>query len=537
MQETPPNPFVNPNGFKSARKSVSPNPGNYGQDAPNPFVYPRPYRELRELTRQISKPQNHINQPTPISQLPDPLTSHESLNPLNEKETVVDMEKAGNPFFNAAHYKLVRESIALDWAALNAAIDDLAISEVIAELGGIGNQDGDPTKYKVRGENVIINGQLWHSKNSDEGGGGAVSLVCYFEDIQRRDDAKKWIANKFKSRLGTDALKHSLRANATREKPVFEAPESASEYIDDIRDYLHKERGISTSLIDRLVSEGRVYSDPRRNVVMISKQGQLAELRGIEAYKDRNGDWKTTKMLKPGSDKSSGAFMVTVDRDKVKDGSIVHEKTIAVVEAGIDAMSYHMLFPGRDVFSASGASFNFPRKTFFEAYQNGYRFHCGFDSDLAGDKASQNIYNSASLFYYLKTTEPFSNAVKTPSDFLSLLNKKIIRLKLKPALQDHEKDSNQEHDDDDMEAGISQNVLFFNSQNPFSDPANPPKIFYSVAANSIGIPTGKRELVISPELHANVLNEFKIQRDRPENAKDWNELVKPKPKNMPKFTN
>jgi Toprim-like len=537
-----PNPFLDAASFQAARKQLSPAalPTNGTvRDGPNPFTHTKSYLEMRGLTARMSEHTAPIPPTMVVDSLPDPALSDDQASPLSDAavERPLDPKHAGNPFADPEHFQKVKEFTSAHWSALNEAIGDLALVEVIAELHGIGNQDGDPTKYKIRGENVIINGQLWHSKNSDEGGGGAISLVQYFEDLTRRDDAVRWLADRFKSRLGTDALKHSLRNHIAKEKPTFEPPESASEFLNLIRDYLHLERGIDLALIDRLVSEGRVYADTRRNVVMISKQGQLAELRGVEAYRDRTGEWKTTKMLKPGSDKSSGAFMVIVDKDKIRSGTIKSEKTLAVVEAGIDAMSYHMLHPGRDVFSASGASFNFPRKSFFDAYNNGRRFHCAFDADQAGDKASQNIYNSAALYWHFKHTAPFSSVVQTTDDFLSLLNRKVVRLKLTPELGDHQKDEMlAEVDEDELESGLSQNVLFFNEAQPFSDPNRPPKIFFSVKSNSLGFPTGKHELTITPDLYKTILTEFGLSRDRPQNAKDWNELVKPKPKNMPKFT-
>lgn len=524
------NPFVNPAQFKQARTGINQSSTTRPviKDAPNPFVYPQEFAGQRKLTAQMSAtPELVAKQPEPIQ---DASSAPASADPLGDAKELTP-ESIANPFLDFATFKNQRIAALNEWTAMVEAVQDIAVVEVASELGGIGGQDGDPNKYKIRGDNVQINGQQWYNFNADEGSGGPVSMVMAFENLNRHDDAIKWLANRFKNRIGLDSIKASARSGEVREKPKFEPPENAPQFLDHVRRYLTKERGIDRELLERLIAEGRVYADPHKNVVMISKSGQIAELRGVEAFQDRKtGEMRTIKQLKPGSDKNSGAFMIPPDPKKIANGTIKSEKAVAIVEAGIDAMSYHMLFPGRAVASASGAAFNYPRRMFFQAMDNNFAFHCGFDADQAGDKASQNIYNSALLFDHFKK----NHGIQDSKDFLNLFTRKILRLKLRPELHKEEAHGGTE-DDESMDEGLLDNVLFFNKDNPFENPNDPPVVRYQVKQNNLGIPLGNFEIKVTPELHRHILESYKIHRDRPGHAKDWNELVKPKTNNLPKF--
>lgn len=522
-----PNPFFDPFAFKAVAEDIvskSNVRGSMGFIAmPNPFFDPHKFASKRLLTTQMI--QSHVST---APKQPEQSTQIENLNdPLSEPSAQVS-DRPGNPFFNPSHFEATRIRLSNAWESIKEAVNDISVLAVASHLGGLPNQDGMANKIKIKGDNVLFNGQQWYNANADEGGVGPVMLLMAFTEIDKRDDAIKELAKIFKNEIGTEAIRANS-SSAVREKIEFEAPENAPQFLNDIRHYLNKERGIDSALIERLIREGRVYADLHKNVVMIGKVGKIAELRGVEPYKDwRTDEWKTTKMLKPGSDKNSGSFLVVPDADKVKDGSLKPEKAFAFVEAGIDAMSYHMLFPGRAVASASGASFTYPRKVFFDSYTNNYSFHCAFDSDLAGDKASQNIYNSAALFHVFSK----EYGITQEADFLNLFTSKTLRIKLRPELHVTEKQS----EADDTEEDLTENVLFFNSENPFEDPSNPPKVKFQVKPNQLGIKTGHQEIVITPEMHKEILSKFKLHRDRPTNAKDWNDMVKPKSNNMPKYT-
>ena len=430
-QAPTPNPFKDPQGFaaqKQGYESSSPHSNSLNQnpkvgseagglnkankDMPNPFVYPAQFKESRALIMQVN---NHPSQSrAPNQNSPDQthpasgsVTKSEESSQSTEQPKPADSQMEskmdpGNPFLDPVQFAYVKHKSQNIWRQTLEAVNDIAVVEVAHALGGFGGQDGDPNKYKIRGDNVQINGQNWYNFNDGSGSGGPISMVQHFENIDRFDDAVKWLADKFKNQIGTEAIKASAHGKPA-EKPKFEAPENAPQFLENVRKYLHKERGISKELIERLIVEGRIYSDPHKNLVMISKTGNIAELRGTEPFQDRKtGKWVSIKQLKPGSDKSSGAFMVMPDRKKIEAKLLQNEKAFAIVEAGIDAMSYHMLHPGRVVASASGAEFTYPRVLFFDAYNNGFSFHCAFDKDVAGEKACQNIFNSAFLYQKFK---------------------------------------------------------------------------------------------------------------------------------------
>lgn len=493
------------------------NPHKEYKRIPNPFTHPQEFFDIVWKAKMGTTNTTAIVPPTVSYE--DPLADNTDYSSIN-------------PFVDPNGFLVLVEQRRQEWSELLDATMDIAVVEVMMEIGGIGSQDGDPNKYKLNGDNVQINGQQWYNFNADEGSVGPISFVQSFVGgINRKEEAVTWLSKCFKDRIGTDEIKSSIRNQGlVKKKASFVPPQNAPQFLDNIRTYLHEKRGIDKDLIERMISEGRIYSDPYKNVVMISKTGKIAELRGTEPYKDkRTGEWKEVKILVPGSDKNSGAFMVIPDKEKVNGSELAQEKAFGIVESGIDALSYHMLFPGRGVASASGASFTYPRRLFFEALENGYSFHCAFDADQAGDKASQNIYNTALLFDHFKEHHNIQNSV----EFIGLFNRKILRLKLRPELNKSE--SIVDEDDDVMDEGLYSNVLFFNSEDPFKDSKNCPVVLYDVKYNTLGIPTGSFEIKVTPELHQRIVSEFRLHRDRPQNQKDWNAIMKPNSHNMPKF--
>jgi hypothetical protein len=106
-------------------------------------------------------------------------------------------------------------------------------------------------------------------------------------------------------------------------------------------------------------------------------------------------------------------------------------------------------------------------------------------------------------------------------------------------LSPHEKAQGEDEEDDEeddlTDEGMMENVLFFNQADPFEQPDLPPIVKYQIKQNKLGLTTGHFQIIVTPDMYRKVIQDFQLKRDRPEHAKDWNELVKPKTNNMPKF--
>lgn len=296
------------------------------------------------------------------------------------------------------------------WRAITEQLNDISLDAVMEMLGATPNEDGQRGKWKVHdtGDNIQVTGQLWNSWKTSEGGGGAISLVAYHlaqvNNWDLRDEKQKKYAriaaiNELKKNFGINDLE--LLANDESNivlKVPFAMPVEieGGGKLERVREYLHEKRGLPLWIINKQISKGFLFAgfpsdwnQPKELrspellnndkvwATFLSPNKTAAEMRSIV----RGSDDPLAKLLAKGSDKDLGGFILKAEKE-------YSEKMLTALEASIDAMSYHAIYPGRIATSCMGVNFNLAIKLAKQAFERNYTFNLGFDNDLAGNEAA-----------------------------------------------------------------------------------------------------------------------------------------------------
>lgn len=508
------NPFKDPEGFLNERDSIKPS-NQKSPVIPNPFIDPDGFVSARLAVIGGTEEKN------------EPITTKVIREKKENKNITL------NPFFNPEEFKNTRK--------FNIAVNNYPIIDAAFLLGASDKGGG---KYKINDNYQLNHSGFWHNWNTEVSGQGTYKFIV--DVFGSQESANDWIEKNLKDiNLEENLPNHFQTEN---KEYTYVPPINAPENLGIVKAYLNRERGIPLELVERLIAEGRVYADNHKNVVMISKTGQVAELRGTAPYRHQvTNMWRVTKQLQPGSKKDTGCFMVIPDINKIKNEGLVNEKIIAFTEAGIDAISYHVLHPGRGAMSASGTVMKYARKMVFSMIKNGYGIRAAFDNDLPGERASQNIFNMVYIYTH------FKQKYGTNEDqFLELLENGVITLKT--TLLDDDKTEEEEDtlleeveslQQFEISSGIQENtiedrelqykILFFNREDAFENSIKP-VVRFLIGNNELGIEKGIHELSITRTKYNDIIKKFNLGRDKPKNAKDWNEMIKPKTfSTLPKF--
>lgn len=309
----------------------------------------------------------------------------------------------------------------MDWRARDEALNSIPLSHLFEELGGHNNEDGQAGKWKIydTAENVGLTGEFkWYSWNAQSGGVGAISYMKYHIaklhnlNLDNKEENKtayraaiKDLLDKFGSELGN----FENFAGEIDLKKTFSLPHVIDFKINQVRSYLVEQRGLPAWVINKQIQAGLLFAgypsdwpNPPKTLfnpvkckdediwaTFLSINGEAAEMRGIKRTD------KFAKILASGSSKDLGGFLIKAEKSH-------SERTVAALEASIDACSYHAFYPGRVATSCMGVNFNLAVKAAMEvvdknlaiaeAYENPeqyqYKFQLAFDNDLAGNEAA-----------------------------------------------------------------------------------------------------------------------------------------------------
>lgn len=396
--------------------------------------------------------------------------------------------------------------------ALKQKVDVIQLSLVMQMLGASGNQDNDRSKWKISGVgNITVNNQKWWNLQAEKGGIGAVGLVMHAKDL-KFPLAVKWLADTFGESVDSDDIKSSAESMSPEKKKSFTPPPKVDKNIHFVKHYLKFTRRIPEELLDELIASGRIYADESKTCVFYSN--------GIAELRSSFDGAKAVKKLVPGSTRQTG-FLVLPDPK-------LNEKTIAVCESAIDAMSYRVLNPGRSAISSAGANRLFPRAIAEDAVEKGFKVVAAFDADKAGDNASQALFNHFYLKLWLKHKCQAEMGRELEDDKLfELLNSNVVTFHLPIVAGEIDGLETESNAATELAASEKRNILFFNKTNPFDDPADPPMILVEIKRNDIGLPVCEKfPLEVSARGYEFISQKLGISRDRPHGEKDWNEMLK-----------
>jgi hypothetical protein len=219
----------------------------------------------------------------------------------------------------------------------------------------------DKRKWHTPAGVLSVNGAKFMNWNCGRGGGGAIDLVIHLHHLGFKA-AVDWLGQNF-----PEALPPPAAAATPQAALKLPAPDPGS--LNRIKNYLVRQRGIASDLLDPLIQAGTIYADARANAVfLLLGKNNLpvgAELRGTTAR-----PWRG---LAPGSRKDLGFFSVPA----------VPLPAIIICESAIDAISCFALHPQCRCLSTAGARPNPPWLT--HLLDQGCQIYCGFDADPTGE--------------------------------------------------------------------------------------------------------------------------------------------------------
>jgi hypothetical protein len=146
-------------------------------------------------------------------------------------------------------------------------------------------------------------------------------------------------------------------------------------------------RSETARLLRRRRTAGTCYADQRGNAVLVLLAGKEQRPVGAELRGTGPRVWRG---LAPGTRKDEGFFWI---------GTLA-ARDIVLCESAIDAISCYQLDPRRIGISTAGVRAN-PR-WLPALLARGYRVHCGFDTDDAGEEAATRMITSHPLVQRLR---------------------------------------------------------------------------------------------------------------------------------------
>ena len=274
--------------------------------------------------------------------------------------------------------------------------------EVVLTSWGAVRDRQDRSRWRTPRGPLSITGVKFYDWHTHQGGGGAIDLVVHLSgwDAPR---AISWLERELGGRVADHAVstvrypcsstasstRHATRREENRDgrtprprhRPL-RLPTPSLTDLPRVRRYLTQVRGLTATILDSLIDDGKLYADERGNAVFVMVAGKPhhpvgAELRGT-------GD-RVWRGLAPGSCKNAGYFWLG------------HREAqhIVLCESAIDAISCFQLqtqlptppLPAQCIcISTAGVRSDAPWLR--PLLTRGYQIHCGFDTDEPGEAAS-----------------------------------------------------------------------------------------------------------------------------------------------------
>jgi hypothetical protein len=256
--------------------------------------------------------------------------------------------------------------------------------ETVLALHNAVRDPRDRQKWHTEQGPVSITGQKFTNWHRNIGGGGAIDLVMHLAGLDV-GAAVAWLeqhataghAAAGTAEQHTSSNQHTpLSAALTNQTRKLRLPDRDDSQLRRVRNYLTRHRHLCSSVLEPLIEAGKLYADNRSNAVFLLVAGKANQPVGAELRGTGTRVWRG---MAPGTRRDSGYFWVGAKEPK----------RVVLCESAIDAISCYMLYPDRVCISTSGARPNPPWLRVI--LDRGYQVDCGFDADLPGDAASQEM--------------------------------------------------------------------------------------------------------------------------------------------------
>jgi hypothetical protein len=264
---------------------------------------------------------------------------------------------------------------------LVAALRAIPLTTVLTYRGAERDRS-DRAKWHTERGPISVTGEKFWNWMLQRGGGGAIDLVMHLADTNY-GPARQWLEQHLGNRgacfqPAESVEKPSVAANeiGRRSSRCLILPPRDDRRLPRVRDYLERQRGLPSYLLDPLIASGKLYADSRSNAVFLLVSGRAEHPIGAELRGTGPRIWRG---LAPGTNKDAGYFWAGPK------GS----RCLVLCESAIDALSCAVLFPDRICLSTSGVRSN---PAWLKGLISlGYEIACGFDADEAGDRMSAEL--------------------------------------------------------------------------------------------------------------------------------------------------
>jgi hypothetical protein len=253
--------------------------------------------------------------------------------------------------------------------------------ETVLLWRGAARDPHDRCKWHTEQGPLSIRGPKFSNWWTEQGGGGAIDLVMHLAGVDFRA-AVTWLEQQLAVGPVTAGGATPLSAGQARASLAANGPGALRLPVPDewqlgrVRHYLTQRRRLDAGLLDALWMAGKFYADQRGNAVFLLVAGREQRPVGAELRGTGSRVWRG---LAPGTRKDEGFFWIGT--------TAAHD--IVLCESAIDAISCFQLDPRRICISTAGVRTN-PR-WLPALLARGYRVHCGFDTDDAGEEAATRI--------------------------------------------------------------------------------------------------------------------------------------------------
>ena len=205
------------------------------------------------------------------------------------------------------------------------------------------------------------------------GGGGAIDLIQYLENISFKDAVARLGGI---PRLAPATARSKEPAGPIAERPP---PIETHDRIARVRWYLTERRAIPAEIVSRAIENGQVFGDVRGNVVFRLQDLSGAEI-GYEVRGTRDRPYHSVHGQK-------GLFMLPGERSH----------TVAFVESAIEALSYSATRSAGLIVSTTGSALHLPAKLIQRLSERGFETVAAFNGDRAGDRLSERLTQSSGV--------------------------------------------------------------------------------------------------------------------------------------------
>ncbi len=263
-----------------------------------------------------------------------------------------------------------------------ANLRELPLTEVATELGLTAKKDQH--KWQSEQHTISINGSKFYDWQEMKGGGGAIDLVMYVNEVDFKE-AVVWLGDRFEEAAVVSTASQQIRQIIkTAPEKEFVPPVVAENNWSEAKKYLTKKRKLPSRLVDNLHQTGMIYADHQQNVVFLRRSVDGTKITGAN-FRGTVGDDNKFKGLAKGTKRSEGWFYFEQGEQSVD--SI---KRVVLVESPIDAMSLAVMErtdSKKTMYLSTDGAGQLP----LEFLQEAKEVAIAFDNDDAGEEMAQRV--------------------------------------------------------------------------------------------------------------------------------------------------